>query len=320
VGTTDVNKLGLVELSNRAHNKELLDLVSELTKDLPVLQDAPFFEANGETFHKHTKFITVPVASGRGMYEGVTPTGAQTKPNIEHLAWIEDHVNIDEQEIRLAPNPQQFRFDEDMAHMEGMRQKFGTMFLYGNHATTLTDVNGLATRYNALADANVWDNGGAGSDVTSLWFIKWGKTGVFCVYPRNSKTMGIERNDMGKQLITPELGKQYFAFVTQFIFNFGLVVRDDRCVQRIANIETSISGGVNLIDVDLMIQAKNKMPSLDGVVAYCNDTVLSQLEIAAKDKPNVIWPTTDAFGKRVLTFFGIPIRKFDSITLEDAVA
>lgn len=308
----EVNKVGLIEVANRTLPKDLLDIVNELVKKVPILRDAPFYECNQNESHKHTKVAAMPAASTRAMYEAASKSAAQTKSIIEPVSYIEEHSEIDEQVLKIVKNPQRFRYDEDMIHMEALRQKIGTLFLYGNHITDIKDIDGITTRYNALSLDNVWTCGGSGDDNTSLWFIKWGRDAVFCVYPSSADLKVVQRNDLGRQRI-PEgsAGGAYYAFVTQFLFSFGIVVRNDKCIQRICNIEAS--GAANLIDTDKMIKAKNKMPDTEGVVGYCNDTVLSQLEIEAKDKPNVWHTTTDPWGKRVLNFYDIPVRKFDSL-------
>ena len=309
--TTDVNKLGLVEIANRTQNGQLIDLVNELVQDIPPLADAPWLQANDNTSHKTTKYANVPSASVRGMYEGVTPTALQTIPTIEHLCYVEDQVEIDELELRHVPNKAEFRFQEDLAHMEGTKQKAGSELFYGNIATNPRDINGITTRYNALSLSNVVGCGGTGDDLSSLLFIMWGRKGVHFVYPIGGVETSIVREDMGRIRVTDSNGKPYFAYVTKFSFEFGLVVRDDRAVQRICNIETG--GAENTIDVDLMIKAKNNLPSTRGAVIYCNKETLSMLEIQAKDKPNVLHTANDPFGNPELRFYDMPIRKCDAL-------
>jgi len=310
---------GLVEIANRTQNQELLDLVNEFVEDIPPLADAYWMQANDNTSHKTTKYADVPTASTRGMYEGVTPTALQTIPTIEHLCYIEDQVELDELELKHVSEKDEYRFQEDLAHLEGMKQKAGAEFFYGNITTDPRDINGLATRYNALALTNVEDCGGDGVDVSDLWFVQWGRRAVHFVYPVGGVETSIQRNDMGLIRVTDAAtpAKPFFAYVSQFTFEFGLVVRDDRAVQRICNIETG--GAANTIDPDLMIKAKNRLPSTKGAVIYCNKETMSMLEILAKDKPNVLHYINDPFGNPELVFYDIPIRKCDALVAETAV-
>jgi hypothetical protein len=310
-----------VEIANRTANGELIDLVNEYEQDVPMIQDGIWRQANGSTSHKTTKYAAVPSASVRALYQGVSPTALQTIPTEEHMCMIEDQVEIDEAELRHVPDPMQFRYEEDLAHMEGMKQKFGAEFFYGARNTEPRDIQGLSNRYNALSDANVWGCGGTGSDLCSLWFVVWGLRTFHMVYPMSGIQTAIQRVDEGRMRLTDASSNHYFGYVTKFTFEFGIVARRDDAVQRICNIESSIAGGTNLIDIDLMIQAKNKLPTTKGAVIYCNDTVKSQLEIAAKDKPNVVHYTEDPFGKPVLNFFDIPIKVCDALVdTESAVS
>ena len=309
---------GLVELANRHCGKEYLGMVNGLAKDLPIIGDSIFTEANDQTCHHHTKTAILPTASRRGLGEGITPTRLVTAPVTEHMSRIEDHVNIDEFELELTGDLRQYRYDEDEAHLEGMKQRIDLDYWYGSHAVDIRSVDGLAARFNKLA-VNVLDNGGDSATLTSFWFLGHNKKGVFLVYPKNAKNLGIQRNDKGLILIRDSAtNKQLFKWVTQFVFNFGVVVRDDRYVQRVCNIETV--GAENNLDINKLIEAYENLPTTDGVVAYCNAKVKVQLDIAAKDQHNVVHTEKDPFGKPQLYFYDVPVKKDGSITDEDTIA
>jgi len=318
MGTTDVNKFGLAELANRTHNNTTIELANELTKKIPPLEDAVFKEANDIFSHREGKVKVLPTVSLRGLNEGTTPSGAQTEPKIWEMVVIEDLSEIDELALEGVSDKAGQREQEDNLHLESMRQKFGQQFLYGDHSTDIKELNGLATLYNDLSLDNVNGCGGTGSDLSSLWFVQWGFDGVFLFYPRGHKYVGVEQIDKGLQRCTDADGKILYKWVTQTKFRWGLAVKDDRCVQRICNIETS--GTSNTLDEDEMIKAYNRLPDPSKAVIYINGTIKSQLDIIAKDKPNVIHTEKDPFGKPVLYFWDIPIKKFDSILItEDAV-
>jgi hypothetical protein len=100
-----------------------------------------------------------------------------------------------------------------------------------------------------------------------------------------------------------------------------MFVTDDRCVQRIANIETS--GSENILDDDQIIEALNYMPTAGGsgnTVIYINRVLKTQFDILAKDKANVNYTSDNAFGMPVTRFRGIPVRMWESIlNTEDAL-
>jgi len=319
MATTDVNKFGLAELANRTHNNTTIDLANELIEKIPVLQDAPFKEANDIFSHREGKVKVLPSVSLRGINKGVAPSAAQTEPKIWEMTVIEDLSQIDELSLEGVSDGPGQRNQEDTLHLESMRQKFGQQFLYGDHSDDIKELNGLVTLYNDLSLDNVNGCGGTGSDLSSFLIIQWGFDGVFLFYPRGHKYVGVDQKDKGLERVEDSDGNYYYAWVTQFKFRFGLAVKDDRAVQRICNVETS--GASNLLDEDELIRAYNRLPDPSKAVAYCNGTLKSQLDIIAKDKPNVIHTEKDPFGRPVTYFWDIPIRKLDSILItEDAVS
>jgi hypothetical protein len=159
---------------------------------------------------------------------------------------------------------------------------------------------------------NVHSCGGTGADLTSVWLVQWGENRVHLFYPRHSEAVGINMIDDGLQTIYDDNNKPYKAYQTHFKVYVGLAVRDDRCVQRIANVETS--GATNTFDEDVVVRALREMPDGGaGAVMYANKTILAQIDIAAKDKTNVRYDMQDAFGRPVMTFRGIPVRQVDAI-------
>lgn len=317
-------QLTLIELAKRTNNKETLDIATNLSKLTPVLADAYWKEANLLTGHKHTRGAALAgTGTWRDVNEGVSPTAGQTEQVVEPIGYLEDRSEIDELLVDLAPDSRRFRYDEDLLHLEGLAQTIETAFFYSTLATAPKAFDGITTRYNSLSltPDNVATAGGA-TNLTSAYFIKWGPNGVFMVYPKNAANLGIERNDKGLELITTTAPARLYKWVTQFKFNIGLCVRDHKCVQRLANINAVEGAAANIIDENKLIQAYENIPgSKEGTVLYMNKQAKIQLAIKAKDKPNVIWSTKDAFGRPVTMFWDVPIHTSEMITIaETAVA
>jgi len=318
-------QLTLVELAKRTNNKQTLDIAMTLAKMCPVIGDAVWVEANRLTGHYHTRDEALPSGTFRDVNEGVADEAGQTSQLTEPIAYLEGRSEIDEMLIRLAPEPKKFRYNEDLLHLEGIAQTIATAFWYGDRATYVKRIDGIATRYNGLSltPDNVYTAGSA-TNCTSVYIIKWGTNEVFTVYPMNSKTLGIEKNDKGLELITTSVAARtrLYKWVTQFIFNFGLCVRNPLYVQRLANINGASGAAANVVDENKLIEMYFNIPNgHEGCVMYCNKIVASQLAIRAKDKPNVFWPSKDAFGRPVTMFWDIPIHVSEMITsAETAVA
>jgi hypothetical protein len=322
MGTVTLNtQFTLIELAKRTNNQDVLEIANVLSKNNDLLQDALYVEANQKLSHIGTKVTALPTGTFRRANEGVTPSTASTRQHAEPICRVEDFSDIDEAILDLEGDKKKaVRSEEDKLHIEGIGQSIATAIVYGNLSTDPEKIDGLATRYDALADANVLGAGGSGGDTTSLWIIEWGTRACHLIYPKGSN-VGLSFEDKGKVRTNPSSTTVMYAYETQFVAQFGLFVHDDRCVQRIANIETS--GADNTLDDDQIIEALNYMPTAGGngnTVIYVNRTLKTQFDILAKDKTNVNYTPDNAFGVPVTRFRGLPIRMLEAIlNTEDAV-
>jgi hypothetical protein len=304
----------LVELAKRTNNNNILEIAEVLAITKEMFQDAVWIEANQTASHVGTKRTNLPSGTHRQANQGVASEASSTKQVAEPICRLEAHSKIDEAILDLAPDKEKARSQEDLAFVEGLGQTIETNMIYGDIDTNPEQIDGLATRYDATGDANVISADGTGSDTTSLWIIEWGPTKVHIIYPKGSQA-GLKTEDMGKQLVTNDSGSTYFyAWFTKFVAWYGLYVHDDRCVQRIANIETV--GTSSILDDDDIIEALNLLPLAGGggsTAIYVNRTLKTQLEILAKEKANVNYTSDNAFGVPLTRFRGIPVRLCESI-------
>lgn len=306
---TLTNSFGIVELAKRTENKDLLEIAEVLAKTNEVLQDAVWVEANGILSHSGTIRTNLPAGSWRRFNSGVAVEASQTEKVTENIGSLESFSQIDEDLVKIAPDPQRFRSDEDLAFVEGLSQTWADTLLTGDRDTDPDKFHGLQPRYNALSNANVIDGGGAGNTDTSMWLVGWGRKRVHMIYPRGHQTLGLEREDLGVETVTDANGKLYRAYRTHFKFWGGLFVHDTRYVKRICNIDLATIADLD----DLMIEALNKMPSRDGLAFYCNTALKTVLDIMAKDKSNVNYQPGEMWGQPVTMFQGVPVRRWDSI-------
>ena len=312
----------MLELAKRTNNKDVLEIANVLAQKNDIIQDAYWVESNQKANHIGTKSLALPSGTWRQANAGAAITAASTKQISEPIGRLEDFSDIDEAILDLnADKKQAVRSGEDKLHIEGLSQQLAYAIIYGDRSTTPESIDGLATRYNALSLDNVLGAGGSGGDTTSMWIVEWGENAVHLVYPKGTP-VGLHFEDKGKVRITPSSGYAYYAWETQFVVQAGLFVHDDRCAQRIANIE--VSGQENTLDDDQIIEALNAMPDPGGsagTVIYVNRKLKTQLDILAKDKSNVNYTVDNAFGQPVTRFWGVPIRMLEQlVNTETAVA
>lgn len=307
------NQLTLVELAKRTNNNDILLISEVLSKKNVILQDAVWAEANQLTSHRITQRVAEPSGTWRQLNSGVATEASQTVQIEEGIGMLESYSKVDADLVALAPDPRAFRMTEDTAFLNGLAKTFATALIYGNASTNPEQINGFFTRYNLTSMSNVISGGDTGSATTSILLVRWSVSdGVHLVYPRNSRTMGIEAKDLGEDTVADASSNEYQAFRTHFKLHVGLVIRDDRSVQRIANIDP-VYGQTKDLDPNNIVTALNKLPDRDGVVMYCNRDIKTSLDIQALDKSNGFYTVPDIFGRPVTYFQEVPVRLVEAI-------
>lgn len=329
------SQLTLLELAKRTLSGQHLTIAEVLAETNEVLTDAVWVESNQPTSHITSKRISLPSGTWRKINAGVAREASATQQIVETIGLCEAYSVVDKFLVDIAANPREFRSQEDLAFVEGLSQTLADA-LFRDAATVIPGdmsanperFNGFVIRYNALnAAGNVQGEGGtaAANDTTSVWVIQWSPSMVHMIYPKGSK-MGIEVRDLGEQTVQTGLMTtgsdisetsvitEFQAYRTHFKLACGLVVRDDRCVQRLANIDDL--GDTAPLDEDNIIKMLNKLPYQGkNAVIYCNGDTKTQLDILAKDSGNLaVASVDDAFGRPVTVFRGVPVRRVDAIT------
>lgn len=323
----------LLDLTKRMDPKGKIDTIAEmLAQTNEILDDAVWIEGNLPTGHRTTVRTGLPVPTWRKLYGGVQPTKSRTAQITDACGMLEAYAEVDKALADLNGNTAGFRLSEDRAHIEGMNQEFASTLMYGNEGSEPEAFTGFSARFNSrnaseAANAeNVLHGGSADTDNNSVWLVVWGPNTVHCIYPKGSKA-GLEMTDKGQVTIESIDGQggRMEAYRSHYRWDCGLTVRDWRYVVRIANIELSAltkdaSAGADLID--LMTQALELIPTLSmGRPAfYVPRTVRSFLrrQIVNKVAASTLSMDTVA-GKRVVAFDGVPVRRVDALSANEAL-
>lgn len=302
-------------------------IVELLNQTNEVLEDAVFLEGNLPTGHRTTVRSGIPEPTWRKMYGYVQPAKSRSLQVTDNAGMLEAYAEVDKALADLNGNTAAFRLSEDMAHIEGMNQKFAHYLFYGNETTEPEAITGIAPRFNSSTAENACNTlSAAGStNVTSIYLVAWGPNTVHCFYPKGSKA-GLQHTDHGEVTLTSTDGNMQ-AYRSHYRWDVGLSVRDWRYIVRICNIDytaltKNAASGADLID--LMAQAIELLPSsgLGRPVFYCNRTIKSFLrrQIANKVASSTL-AMDQVAGKHVLSLDGIPVKRCDKITnAETAVA
>jgi hypothetical protein len=143
---------------------------------------------------------------------------------------------------------------------------------------------------------------------------------VYGIYPKNMPG-GLHIQDLGEQTKQIPSGTgtmaamaRYQVLISYLRWALGIQVLDERCVQRICNLNPTVLSANNF-DENILIQAKNWLPGkgeAPGTVIFMNRSLKTQVDIrAVSQKINSYFEqnkdTGDIFGRTVTRFQNIPI-------------
>jgi len=308
-----------------------VDILSQTNE---ILEDMLFKEGNLPTGEQTTIRTGLPDVYYRLMNQGVPKSKSTTAQITENSAELTARAEVDVKVANLNGNVSSFRLDESMAFLEAMNQKMASTLFYGSAANPEEFV-GFANRYGDLSAGNaqnILDAGGTGSDNASVYLVGWGNRSCCGVFPKGSQA-GISHEDLGIQDAFDANNNRFRAYMDDWKWDNGLVVKDWRYVARICNIDisdleaqtgTQASTAATAL-VKLMSRAIDRLPTLNDVtpVFYANRTVISLLRIVAMDKSQnavTITESVNQFGQTIFTtrFLGIPVRIVDALLTTEA--
>jgi len=331
------DRLTLLDWARRVDpDGKIAAVVETLNEYNEILDDITFIEGNLPTGHKVTVRASLPTPTWRLLNQGVTSTKSQSNQVTEVCGMMEAYSTIDKDLAKLNGNTAEFRYTEDIAHIEAMNQEFAKTLIYGDTSVDPEEFVGLAPRYYATTGTttagNVISAAGAGSDNTSMWLVGWSPSTIAGIFPKGSKA-GLDVQDLGEQTVNDSDGKPFQAYRTHFQWKAGIAVKDWRYVVRICNIDISAletAGDVADTSTNLLKQmsiAIDKLPSNGTVrpVFYCNNRVRAMIRVKLFNKSNTYitlkdWLSPISGLKRpTLAFQDIPIRRIDQIHNLEAV-
>ena len=310
--------LGLSDVLVRSENKTLLPIFNRLRQRNDIMSHLQWKEASHKTYHRFLHRSSEPSGSFVALGEGSSGRRSEVGVVIEPMGVLKDLSEIPEDIVRVSQNPQQFRFDEDVAFLDGLAKKLVASIFYGSQATDANAFNGLSTRYNALSKFNVYNSGGSGTQ--SAWIINNNADdGVAVIYPAGSHSAGITMRDRGMQYVDQSASNnaRVFSVFTEFEFAMGIAVMDHRAALRYANIDNSS----NVFTLTEFIELCQEAWDLNTTRAYVNRTVWGQVQKAAiATSGNSITYPEDSLGRQATAIFGMPFHMVEQLGSEATVS
>ncbi len=304
------------------HNQQIIDVAEVLNDMNDIIADAPIQRANDITSHITSRRTNIPQPVWIKVGNGWDATVATLQQIREEIGIMKDRAQFPVDVMKLQPDQEKYRDQQEVPHIEGIAQEFANTLIYGNNNDAPEEFDGLATRYAGLSTYGVYDNsngsGSGGSVQTSIWLVQWNPAFCHLVYPRNHPNVGITQEDEGKHLVDGDNSKKMWAYITEFEFAVGISIGDIRRVKRICNIRADRTQTYALNE-DYIIEARNSFKTPGRIIMYVNETIGTQLDIMTKDKTNVYYSPSSPWGEHQLMFRDMPVRRCDAIVDTEAV-
>lgn len=327
MSTLSNTDLTLLDVAKRTDpDGSTADIAEIIAQTNEVIEDIPFMEANGSTFHRSSIRSGLPAGSFRKANQGVANEKSTTVQVDDVLASLETYSEVDEAIAEMGGNLQGNLMSESSAFIQGLGETMTSTIFYGDNDVAPEKFHGLMPRFSSTSaenGRNVILGGGAGADNSSIYLVGWAPERVFMTYPQGSQA-GLKQNFKGKQTLEDANGLQYEGYRTHYSWKAGMVVKDWRYVVRIANIDNSAltadKSGSSADLTDLIAQALEQIQGLGGVMPrfYMNRTLSSFLRRQRNNTTNVNIDTDEVFGRQVLTIEGVPVKRVDALTSTEA--
>jgi hypothetical protein len=317
---TLVEEMTALEVARRSSNPdawliiELMSIVNTMLRELPAIQ------ANDGAVHTGLIRNSYPHATHRVYNQGVKQAASQTKPHSERIAMLQVYSRVDWDMAAHSGNPQQLYNTEAQAFIYGMGLDQADDLIYGNEGQDPAFINGLATRL-PKGDAHYVDanteaslGGTTGDPCTSVYLVAAGQKAAHLIYPKGSSSVGVTRQDLGRQTIQDKDGNDYEAHVDLFQAQYGLFLESPDAVIRLANIPLTLDKAKRAELIELILwQEKNLTVGINNMVLFGNKRMMYQVERAAREAEYVVHPEKDPWGLKVTMVDDLRLRRMDAI-------
>jgi len=309
-----------------------------LKKNLPMIEETYWEQANEETSHEFLKTVSKPTGALVRYEEGAPFEISTDRAVREQLCRIEGNLRVDVRVLAKSANPGAYYREKEMRYFEGMLNTFHeTIFSKnsrGNMGTNPKDINGLGVRRPVSSAVAIGSETATTTVVNmgnstggSIWLIKHGGDGLFMLHPRTAANT-IKQEQFENQLVYDANSYPFRADMTNFSMEFGLGIVNDMAVQRLCNI--ALTGNHSFFGDGTTVQKGeyalidmiSRLPggSTEGCVLYVGPQIMSGIRKRLNDKTNMNYTKETVWGREMPTFMGIPIVQIDTLTADETSA
>jgi hypothetical protein len=321
-----VDQMTALEVARRSSDPNAFTIIETMALSNTMLQELPAIEANDGAVHTHLQRRSYPGGEHRIYNQGIGKKSSQTETIHDWITMLEAFSDVDVAQARHSGNAHALYNAEASAFMVGMGGDQADDLVYGNHTQNPAEIDGLATRLPKIGEHCIDFGGKDSGRLTSAFIDAAGPNACHLIYPRGSKSVGVERRDAGEIYVEDpnpkNQGKQYLAHRDHFKAEYGIAIAHPDAVIRIANIPANPTPAqrVELLEIILRYQ-KRLTKGIVNTALFVNQDLIYQLERAGREAQYVVYPETDFWGKPITSINGLRFREQDAIlSTEELVA
>gem|GEM_PF-4544906 len=315
---------GLYELSqmDRPDGDGFLNMIYSMTEAQDLLKDMPFFQANDRQSHKYIRNSSLVSGTWVKLNDGISASKGSNITDTAVLGRVESRLVVD---LRFADiEPDFAAYVERLAypHYEGLANDVGDAVtngtISGGYAFPSIEEHISSASQTDQFGQKMCHTYGGSATLTSILAVQWGQDKVYGVYPKGHQYTGVEKHEYaGDQLTTGNNSSDMRSYVCDFAWHLGLVVADDRCVRRIANIEpvgALYNMEASTFSTKPIIDALISMADMGkGAILYMNRGTWGHFWKAAKADSTVNYSAPNPWQAPEYMFSGTRIRFTDSL-------
>ena len=314
MATFSTEQMGLLEAYRRAGYQNPQLLIGEMLQQNDLLRTAAVAPANKGFYNETLRASKLGAGKVTKINAGIPDISSKTDKVSDPVISFEGASKVDIRIFDGVDDLDAVRNSEDAMNLAGFSNSWNQVLLYGTPKDS-EGYTGLAARRSKIAGGNIVDMGGS-TDLSSAYIIEWGNIGTRLLYAKHS-TPGISSMDMGRVKAQAQDGSgEFWAFERDYKIYFGLSVRTENSLWRIANIDVGSTDVSSLLSH--VIKIKNKLPSRGRTgFLYCNTDVKSLIEIMIlQEATNVRTVEYENYGP-VTQFLQVPIMTMDAISSDE---
>jgi hypothetical protein len=317
------SQLTLPEVTKRAGYDNEAAVMGAVAQELEFLDEVPWFPATHQGYNKQLQAKRLGVGDFAEVNGPIAKIASETDYIEEPVKMYAAESIVDEKILAglMGEEAYRVRDSEDALNLGGIMQDWAAKILRGSEADLPNAFKSIYRRRAALGSYCL-SAGGSGSDLTSLVTFEFGPSGFYLAYQKGGQP-GIKNEDRGRfRVRTPKNDGDMYAWIRYYEIWAAIVLRNERALIRMANIESS--GSSNIFNAsDYVKRVKNQLPSMGrNAVAFANRTLKGQIDADAYNKTNAAYSIRDITGFGPVTAIGgVPVRCWESILdTETAVA